>query len=517
MNQEIFRESSLHPEVSVLFRTAGNNSEVQIRQIEEMIEEGIDVLLVSPNESAPLTPIIERVYKNGIPVVLIDRSITSNLFTAFIGADNYQIGHVAGKYLASKFPEGGNILTIEIPQSISPGLKRAKGFREGIKLNPKLRISQVVTDSILHNDPDNLKPYLNNDVRVDIIFSHTDFMAELANTYAKESGLADSIFFMGVDGLPGSGRGIEAVEDGILDATVLYPTRGDDAVRLILAVLNELPYQKENSLETIIIEPSNADILLNQMRRVKQLQLLIDEETEQLDILSSTNQGQRILIGILLVTLIGALALGISLFYSLRSKKIALQSLRQKNRETEENQRQLQQLSEQLAEADEVAFNEDKPFDVAYFISRIQEMLQRQHHDEEETMHRSMIRESRLDKVLRQDELNAEDRAFLERIAAYVDERYGESNFKATDLCQELGMSRSQLYRKVKNLLGEGVTSYVETVRLLKAERLLVETNEPIADIAYKVGYSTPEYFAKVFKARSRHSPSSFRKKFTET
>lgn len=514
MNKEVMREASLHPEVSVLLRVSGNNSPLQIQHIRELIDEGVDVLLVSPNESAPLTPVLEEAYKAGIPVVLIDRKIESNLYTAFIGADNYEVGLTAGKYLASKFPDGGKILAIEIPETISPGMARAKGFSEGIKASPGLYIDRAISDDIVFGKPDSLQQLIAESDDVDIIFSHTDYLAEKAHSFAKESGLADSLFFMGIDGIPGSGRGIEAVEDGILDASVLYPTGGDDAVRLIMAILQGLPYQKENTLETIVIEPGNATILHNQMKRVDKLQVMIDEEISLLESLRATYRSQRVLISVLLAALLGGLLLAISLFLSLRSKQAANASLQQKNREILESQRQLRQLAEQMAEADEVTFNEDKPFDVEYFIARIQRMLQRQRSDVENTEQEPpSISESRLDEALRQEELSAEDHDFLQRMAAYVEAHYADSAFKATDLCQELGLSRSQLYRKVKELLGEGVISYVENVRLRNAERLLIETNDSIAEIAYSVGYSTPEYFAKVFKSRYQLSPSGFRDK----
>lgn len=512
MNKEVFREASLHPEVSILLRVSGNNSELQVRHIRELVNEGVDVLLVSPNESAPLTPVLEEAYKAGIPVVLIDRKIESNLYTAFIGADNYEIGRAAGEYLAGKFPEGGKILTIEIPERISPGMERAKGFSEGIKASPGLYIYRSISDDLVFDQPDSLQRLIAESENIDIIFSHTDFVAELAYSFAKKSGLADSLFFVGIDGIPGSGRGIEAVEDGILDASILYPTGGDDAVKLIMAILQGLPYQKENTLETIVIEPENATILHNQMKRVEKLQVMIDEETNLLESLRATYHSQRVLITVLLAALLAGFILGISLFLSLRSKQAALASLRQKNQEIVEGQRQLHQLAEQMAEADEITFNEDKPFDVEYFIARIQNMIKRRRSNEGNTeQQRSSIRESRLDEVLRQAELSEEDRDFLKRMAAYVETHYADSSFKATDLCQELGLSRSHLYRKVKELLNEGVTSYVENVRLRNAERLLIDTDESIADIAYTVGYSTPEYFAKVFKSRFHLSPSGFR------
>lgn len=513
MNREVEREVSQHSELSLQRRAADNDSELQIRQIEEFIDEGVDVLLVSPNESAPLTPVLEKAYVAGIHVVLIDRKIESNRYTAYIGANNYEIGKAAGQYLAAKFPQGGRVLAIEIQESISPGNERAAGFREGIKDVPDLRIVKAVEDSSLFENQAKLEELFEDNLEFDVVFSHTDFMAEVAHSVAQSKGVADSIFFIGIDGIPGTGRGINAVENGVLNASMLYPTGGDDAIKLIIAILNDLPYQKENTLETIVIEPSNASILNNQMKRVSKLQDMIDEDVERLNTLRTTYQNQRLLISILLLALLIGLTLAVSLFRSLRSKQRALNSLKERNEEILENQQQLHQLAEQLDEADEVTFNEDKPFDVTYFIARIREMLQRRQDYDQATAKDARIQSVHLDEVLKRKDLPPEDRDFLERMAAYVETHYEDSSFKATDLCQELGLSRSHLYRKVKELLNEGVTSYVESVRLRNAQRLLSQTDKSIADIAYAVGYSTPEYFAKVFKSRFQSSPTSFREK----
>lgn len=513
MNREVEREVSQHPELSLQRRAADNDSELQIRQIEAFIDECVDVLLVSPNESAPLTPVLEKAYVAGIHVVLIDRKIESNTYTAYIGADNYEIGKAAGQYLAAKFPQGGRVLAIEIQESISPGNERAAGFREGIKDVPDLRIVKAVEDSSLFENQAKLEELFEGSLEFDVVFSHTDFMAEVAHTVAKSKGVADSIFFIGIDGIPGTGLGINAVENGVLNASMLYPTGGDEAIKLIIAILNDLPYQKENTLETIVIEPSNASILNNQMKRVSKLQDMIDEDVERLNTLRATYQNQRLLISILLLALLIGLALAVSLFRSLRSKQRALNSLEQSNEEILENQRQLHQLAEQLDEADEVTFNEDKPFDVTYFIARIREMLQRRKDYDQAIAKEARIQYVHLDEALKRKDLPPEDRDFLERMAAYVETHYEDSSFKATDLCQELGLSRSHLYRKVKELLNEGVTSYVESVRLRNAQQLLIQTDKSIADIAYAVGYSTPEYFAKVFKSRFQSSPTSFREK----
>ncbi|MBB4078752.1 ABC-type sugar transport system substrate-binding protein/AraC-like DNA-binding protein [Lewinella aquimaris] len=508
MNREVDREVGLHPELAVIRRVAHSDNEEQIRHIEELIDLGVDALLVSPNETESLSPVLERAYKSGIPVVLIDRKIESNLYTAYIGADNYAIGFTAGQYLAGIFPEGGDILTIELPQLISPGSERARGFADAIALAPGLRVVATIEETDLTVTEAMLRDSLEAYPELDIVFGHTDLLAERAHAIASDLNRAESLFFVGIDGIPGTGRGIEAVEDGILDASILYPTGGDEAIRLLLAILNDLPYQKENTLETIVIDSTNASILHNQMKRVDKLQDTVDEEMGRLESLRVIYQHQRLFITALLVMLLISLALAVSLFRSLRSKQAALSSVREKNRVILENERQLHNLADQLAEADEDAFTEDKPFDVQVFIARINALLK----DRREG--RDNASGDIPGPVEEEDLLDPEDREFIQRFVAAVEAHYPDSGFKATDLCRELGLSRSQLYRKVKALFHEGVTSYVERVRLDRAAELLRTTDTPVSEVAYAVGYSTPEYFTKVFKARFNDPPSRYREEF---
>ncbi len=132
MNGEMYRELPLHPELDFVMREAGNDSENQIAQIREMVALGLDLLIVSPNEAKPLTPIVEEVFQQGIPVILIDRKTESERYTAFIGADNFEIGKTAGKYIANKFEGQAKILEIQLGMTMTPARERNRGFLEAI-------------------------------------------------------------------------------------------------------------------------------------------------------------------------------------------------------------------------------------------------------------------------------------------------------------------------------------------------------------------------------------------------
>ena len=349
MNGEMQRELLQHPELDFKIKVAGSNNEVQEQQIRQLVAEGIDILLVSPNEAKPLTAVIEEVYKAGIPVVLIDRKTNSELYTVYIGANNYEIGKTAGHYIANRTNGQAKVIEILLPLATSPGAARNRGFHDGILPTPGIEVvATLETKGGLGDIPKFLPDILRQHPDATAIFGHTDLLAEMAYKIAHDISRDKDLLFVGIDGIPGTGRGIQAVEDGTLDASILYPTGGAEAIRLSLSVLFNLPYKKENTLETIVIDETNARILHNQMKKVFSLQESIDEQVKSLKALKSIYADQRVYIIVLLFSLLLALVLGVFLWKSLRSKQAAYQSLEKKNQEILEHERQLVEMSEEV-------------------------------------------------------------------------------------------------------------------------------------------------------------------------
>ena len=349
MNGEMQRELMQHPELVFKIKVAEGNNEVQEQQIRQLVEEGIDILLVSPNEAKPLTAVIEEVYKAGIPVILIDRKTDSELYTLYIGANNYEIGKTAGHYIANRMNGQAKVIEILLPLTISPAAARNRGFHDGIVPTPGVEVvATLETKGGLGDIPTFLPEILRQHPEATAIFGHTDLLAEMTYKIAQDMGRDKDMIFVGVDGIPGTGRGIQAVEEGVLDASILYPTGGAEAIQLSLAVLFHLPYKKENTLETIVIDDTNARILHNQMKKVFSLQESIDEQVTALKTLKNIYASQRGYIFVLLSSLLLALVLGVFLWKSLRSKQAAYQSLEKKNEEILEHEHQLVEMSEEV-------------------------------------------------------------------------------------------------------------------------------------------------------------------------
>ncbi|ULT38898.1 substrate-binding domain-containing protein [Niabella defluvii] len=220
MKAEIDRELVFNPEMHIIYKQADYNSETQVRQIRELMKEKIDLLIVSPNEAAPLTPIIDSVYKSGIPVITVDRDINSGSYTSFIGANNTEVGKLAGQYAANFLNHKGNIIEITGLQSSTPARQREKGFAEVMADFPGIKV-QLIQGDWLEGVRRQL-PALKEQLRhTQLIFAHNDIMANTAATICRELGFPD-IKIIGVDAQPATG--LMFVENKTLLASVLYPT-----------------------------------------------------------------------------------------------------------------------------------------------------------------------------------------------------------------------------------------------------------------------------------------------------
>ena len=277
MNEEIEREIMFHPEAKVEIRSAGDDNDTQISDIRYFVDNGFDIIIAAPNEADALTPVIKEVYDKGIPVLVFDRSIHGDTYTAFQGADNVGIGKEAAAYAARLMPAGGKVIELAGLSGSTPAEGRGAGFKAGLdSINPNLKIIASVpadwnyddavriADSLLTLHPD-----------ADIIYAHNDRMALGASDVAARKGLHPHI--IGIDAAPNIG--MKAVADGKIDATFLYPTEGAQLIHTALDILDGKPYAKNLLIPASSpVDRSNVDLLL---RRTEQL----NQETEKMKML----------------------------------------------------------------------------------------------------------------------------------------------------------------------------------------------------------------------------------------
>lgn len=284
LNEEIMREEIFHPEVEVEIRSADDNNAKQIADLEYFAKNDFDIIIVSPNEAKAVTPKIKALHDSGMPIVVFDREASEKCYSAFVGADNHDIGLKAAQYALLLPDEELNILEITGLPGSTPAMKRGSGFDEVMTENGgRARIvakaagnwnyedAFAVADSILavHQE-------------INVIYAHNDRMAIGASDAAKKHGIKD-MKIIGVDGVPSTG--LKAVADGVITATFLYPTEGCLLFRKALAIVNGSPFEEETIITTpTVVTKDNAGLMLmldqeiqNETRKVKTLKGQVDE------------------------------------------------------------------------------------------------------------------------------------------------------------------------------------------------------------------------------------------------
>lgn len=357
MLDEMRRELPFHPELQLIYKQADDNSLKQVQQVRELLNEKIDLLIISPNEAEPLTPIVEEVYQSGIPVIVVDRKIASSSFNNYIGADNYQIGKMAGLYVAGILKEKGNIIEITGLPASSPAMERQRGFSDGIAAFPGLRVSKIFSGDwvkpVSKQKTTALKEIL---PATQLIFAHNDVMALGAWEATRKEGFSH-VKVIGVDALPGPNAGMEYVANGILTASMLYPTGGTESIRNAAKLLNKQPLPKETILQTLVVDSSNvrmmklqSDKILSQQEDIEQQQLML---TEQRRIYNNQRTSVYILTGTLALILVFALLL----FYSRQLNRKINRRLALQNEEISRQSAQLVEMSAKAEAANEAKLN----------------------------------------------------------------------------------------------------------------------------------------------------------------
>lgn len=352
-------ELAFHPEISLEYRDAENSSERQISDIEYFIEKKVDLLIVSPNEADPITPIVEKAFQSGIPVIVVDRKTSSSMYSAYIGANNYEIGKLAGTYIAELLNGKGSILEIWGLRGSSPAIDRHRGFTEVLSKFPGIKITSEINGKWeLDTAKNQLRKALPSLPKFNLVFAHNDIMAYGAHTVCKELGMQNEIMFVGIDALPGPVAGIQFVDDGILTASFLYPTGGEEAIRIANQIINDQPYQKENILHSTVIDEKNVRVMKLQSDKILTQQKDIVRQQEKINEQIRTYYSQRILIYILLTSLVITIIVGAIAAISWREKNEINKRLQAKSNEILEQRNTIVAMAEkaELATQEKLKF-----------------------------------------------------------------------------------------------------------------------------------------------------------------
>jgi len=466
LNQELRTATYMEDGVTMRFTSADDNDKRQIQQIEQFIKDGVDLLIISPNQVHAITPVVDKAVEKGIPVILFDRK-TDGKYTAFIGADNVEVGRQMGDYVARQTGYHGNVIELMGLKGSSPAIERHRGFIERISRYPGIKLVESLQgDWTKASGRRAIQAFSQRHgtascATITCVFAQNDRMA----MGAREAGLLPkSTLFCGVDALPGEQGGMKLVADSVLSASYIYPTRGDLVMKLAMNILNHRPYQKENLLQSALVTPDKAPLMLMQADEMNMQQQRIQSLHKRLDTFFMRYNHQKVY---LLLTLI-ILVLFVGIFFYVY--RMALYRHRMTEKSITEKLHHYMQLHEQRAQLE---------------------------------------RHLSLANVPQPDEVLDNDTVFMNKLFECIIKNLANSEFNVEMLASQLDMSRVQLYRKVKSVTDSSPVEIIRITRLQQADRLLKQGGMNVSEVSYRVGFSSPSYFSKCYKEQFGHVPTA--------
>ena len=462
MNYEMERELLLHPDMTLSRRIAYGSNELQCAQIDSFIRERVDLLIVSPNEAEQVQPAVTRAYRAGIPVIVADRRVPGDEWTAFIGGDNYKVGRLMAQWVIGKASDKGSkakgkpfvVLEVAGLPGSTPATLRHKGMMEGIEeakeegLAAKVEMQSVMGSWYKENAHEVVSEYLETHPLPDVIVAHNDLMAigaAEAVAYYQTSHLKSQRYIpiMGVDGIR---PGLQAIVDGKIECSATYSSRGDMVIDAAARIIHKESYVRDTVLETALVDITAAYPMLKQVEAITR-----DLETLHIVQMQSESKWKQQRFDRLVLILF------VVFFFTLFIITLGYVFVKQRKIQTEIKH------------------------DIIPQLENMQEAIQ----------------------------LSKKDEAFAERLRQVVDDYLTDPNLTVEFLGSKLQLSRTQLFRRVKAVAGKGPLDYIRERRLARADELLRTTDMTIQQVALELCFSSPGYFTKCYKEYFGHLPSA--------
>lgn len=512
LNEELRIAALYYNDVDLRISSANDDVQMQTEQINKFVDEGVDLLIVAPGQVS-ISPAIDRAYEKGIPVIIFDRRTRSDKYTAYIGADNKEIGSSMGEYLAGTLTDGGRILELSGLSTSSPAIERNNGFDSVVQCRPGISIVEHLsadwTEQGAFCTVDSLLSKPHNEF--DCVFAHNDRMAMGARRAAEKHGLnLEHIKFCGIDAMPQKGGGMELVDNGTLFASYTYTTRGDEVMLLAMNILEGKKYNRENQLSSALVTRDNARVLLMQNDETMGQQDHLSTLRSRVDKAASDFNTQRIYLLVLLVFVVLLIAVCAAAIYAFITRTRINQQLKASMDEQNRMTTEMEEMTQtQLQFFTNVSHELRTP--LTLIAGPTEQLLEDPAvHGVQRIMLRSVFAGDKRE-TEEEEKLNETDKTFVGRLRTAIQENLGDSDFSVERLGEEIGLSRVQLYRKVKALTGQTPVELLRKARLTKARQLLEKTEKSVSEIAYEVGFTSPSYFNKCFKDEFDINPSSLR------
>ena len=500
MNDEINREILLHDDATVEICSADDSSEKQIADIRRFMQGPCDILIVSPNEAAALTPVIKEVYERGTPVIVFDRNINGDTYTARIGVDDVGLGRAAARYAQHLIGTRGKVIEIYGLPGSTPAEDRHKGFTAQLQAQGGTILASAAADWKKEEAARAADSLLNLYPDAQLIYAHNDRMAIGASEAARAKGRRD-IRIIGIDAAPNIG--IRAVADSVIDATFLYPTEGHRLVQTALAILKGEPYDRETILPvSSAVDLSNADILLLQNETLRDhYNVLTAANGKEGCKMAARHVPDLIVCDVMMPVMDGLeccrLIKGETVTSHIPVLMLTACSLDE------------QRVQGYDSGADGYL---SKPFGSDVLLSRCRSLIEnrRRIKNPAGALHLMPAPAAASAAPPPSADLDSE---FYRRFLEIFQAEMGRPELSVDAVAAQMGMERSQFYRKIKALTNYAPVELMRRLRLQQGHALLLSTDKTIGEIAYEIGFSSPAYFTKCYRDAYGVTPTQARGK----
>lgn len=473
MNEEMQRELIFHPEITLEIRHASDNSQLQCLQIDSFIAEEVDLLIVCPNEAEEVKSAVSRAYDAGLPVIVADRQVTGEKYTAFIGGDNYAVGRYmanwlqdCAKKLAATPQKPLQVIEIMGLAGSTPCVWRHAGLVDGLEGIANIQLmgsgnanwfaapARVVADSLLRCYPETDVIVAQNDIMAIAAAEVAEKLAYARDVYGNARG---SIYVLGTDAMTGKGGGVEAILQGKINASVTYASRGDMVIQTAAKILQGEPFLRDTVLPIMLVDRNTAETMHLMSHEIEHNIASIKALQQRITLLWDMSKMQRILLYTTVGCLVLVLCLLVGLWWEYRYRRRIRAERAEHARVVAKQQEQLEAITTELEQ------------------TKAQQS---------------------------QDEL------FMQHLQEQIEKHLNNSQLNVEMLSELLGVSRTQLFRKTKALTGISPIELIRHVRLRKAQQILRKTDATIQEVAYEVGFTSASYFTKCYKEFFGINPS---------
>ena len=500
MNDEINREILLHDDATVEICSADDSSEKQIADIRRFMQGSCDILIVSPNEAAALTPVIKEVYERGTPVIVFDRNINGDTYTARIGVDDVGLGRAAARYAQHLIGTRGKVIEIYGLPGSTPAEDRHKGFTAQLQAQGGTILASAAADWKKEEAARAADSLLNLYPDAQLIYAHNDRMAIGASEAARAKGRRD-IRIIGIDAAPNIG--IRAVVDSVIDATFLYPTEGHRLVQTALAILKGEPYDRETILPvSSAVDLSNADILLLQNETLRDhYNVLTAANGKEGCKMAARHVPDLIVCDVMMPVMDGLeccrLIKGETVTSHIPVLMLTACSLDE------------QRVQGYDSGADGYL---SKPFGSDVLLSRCRSLIENRRRIKNPAGALPLMPAPAAASAAPPPSADL-DSEFYRRFLEIFQAEMGRPELSVDAVAAQMGMERSQFYRKIKALTNYAPVELMRRLRLQQGHALLLSSDKTIGEIAYEIGFSSPAYFTKCYRDAYGVTPTQARGK----